>query len=50
MRILAAADPHRVMDVYEWSAESAVQRQVDLILLAGDLFAGDLEAGQRQQA
>jgi Icc-related predicted phosphoesterase len=50
MRILAAADTHGVMDVYKWIVESAEEQQADLVLLAGDLFAGDLEAGQSKQA
>ncbi len=50
MRILATADIHGVMGVYEWLVELVQEYQVDLLLIAGDLFAADWEDGQREQA
>ena len=50
MRILATADIHGVLSVYEWLVELVVEYEVDLLLIAGDLFAGDWEEGQREQA
>ena len=50
LRILAAADIHGVLNVYEWLARAAKAHAADALVLAGDLFAGDLAAGQREQA
>jgi Icc-related predicted phosphoesterase len=50
MRILAAADIHGALSVYEWLVESVKHYRADLVLLAGDLFAGDFAEGQREQA
>lgn len=50
MRILASADVHGVLSVYAWLVESVKQYQADLLALAGDLFAGDREDAQREQA
>jgi uncharacterized protein len=50
MRILAIADIHGVMGVYEWLVELVQEYQVDLLLIAGDLFAAEWEDGQREQA
>jgi Icc-related predicted phosphoesterase len=50
MRILAIADIHGVVPVYEWLVELVEQYQADLLLIAGDLFAADWEDGQREQA
>jgi len=50
MRILAIADIHGVVRVYEWLVELVEEYKVDLLLIAGDLFAGDWEDGQREQA
>lgn len=50
MRVLAAADLHGILYVYEWLLECARKHEADLVVLAGDLFAGDFEAGQRRQA
>jgi Icc-related predicted phosphoesterase len=50
VRLLAAADIHGVMSIYEWLAEAASEHRADLLILAGDLFAGDSEDGQREQA
>ena len=50
MRLLAAADIHGVMRVYEWLVEVAAEHQVDLMILAGDLLAADWEDEQRKQA
>jgi len=49
MRLLAAADLHGVLGVYEWLARVAGEQQADLVVLAGDLLAGDWEDGQRKQ-
>jgi Icc-related predicted phosphoesterase len=38
------------MSVYEWLVELVEEHQVDLLLIAGDLFAADWEDGQREQA
>jgi len=50
MRILAAADIHGVLSVYEWLVESVKHYRADLVVLAGDLFAGDLADAQREHA
>ncbi len=50
MRILAAADIHGVLSVYKWLIELAEEHEPDLVLLAGDLFAGGWEEDQREQA
>ncbi len=50
MRILAAADIHGVLEVYEWLVELAEKHEAHLVVLAGDLFAGGWEEEQRQQA
>jgi Icc-related predicted phosphoesterase len=50
VRILAIADIHGVMSVYEWLVVLVEEYQVDLLLIAGDLFAADWEDGQREQA
>lgn len=50
MRILAVADIHGVMRVYEWLVELVEEYQIDLLLIAGDLFVADWEDGQREQA
>ena len=50
LRILAVADIHGVVSVYEWLVELVDEYQVDLLLMAGDLFAADWEDGQREQA
>ncbi len=49
MRILAAADIHGIFSVYEWLVEQSAKQQVEVLLLAGDLFAGGLEDEQRRQ-
>ena len=43
MRILASADLHGALEVYEWLNETAQTNQADLLVLAGDLFAGSWE-------
>lgn len=50
MRILAAADIHGIRRVYDWLIGTAQERSADLLILAGDLFEGDWEDGQRRQA
>jgi Icc-related predicted phosphoesterase len=50
MRILATADIHGVLNVYDWLVEVVERHQADLLLIAGDLFAADWEDGQREQA
>ncbi len=49
MRILAAADIHSVLPVYEWLV-SLSDGSANALVLAGDLFEGDFAAGQREQA
>ena len=48
MRLLAAADIHGALTVYEWLV--GLTREVDVLILAGDLFDGDVAEGQRLQA
>jgi len=50
MRILAAADIHGVLPVYDWLMEQARRRRADLVLLAGDLFSADWDGQHRQVA
>lgn len=50
VRILAAADIHGALRVYEWIGEMAAEHRVNLLILAGDLFSCDSEDGQREQA
>jgi uncharacterized protein len=50
MRILAAADIHGVIDVYQWIAELARQHNAELLILAGDLLEGGSEQDQRREA
>ena len=49
MRLLAAADVHGAMSVYEWLVQLAGEQRADLLLLPGDLLAGGWEQSQRQQ-
>jgi len=48
MRILAAADIHGSLEVYQWLIEQTPL--ADVLVLAGDLFDADFEDQQRQQA
>ncbi len=48
MRILAAADIHSSLEVYQWLAEQTPL--ADVLILAGDLFDADFEDQQRLQA
>ena len=50
MRILAAADIHGALDVYEWLIQMATEHRADLLILAGDLFAAESHDEQRKQA
>lgn len=50
MRILAAADIHGVLNVYEWLVRLVQEQHADLLVLAGDLFAGGGEEKQREEA
>lgn len=50
MRILAIADIHGVLSVYEWLVALARDQRADLLILAGDLLLGGWEDEQRQQA
>jgi uncharacterized protein len=49
MRIVAAADIHGVMSVYEWIVRLAQDQRADLLILAGDLLQGGSEDDQRRQ-
>jgi len=40
MRILALADVHGALDVYEWLAAAAARESADVVIIAGDLFGG----------
>jgi len=48
MRLLAAADIHGVVSVYQWLVRQA--HSADVVVLAGDLLDADFEEAQRQQA
>jgi Icc-related predicted phosphoesterase len=48
MRILAAADIHGKLSVYEWLVDQT--SSVDVLVLAGDLFDADFDEQQRKQA
>src|SRR3974390_335204 len=48
MRILAAADIHGSLEVYQWLTERSAL--ADGLILAGDLFDADFEDQQRLQA
>ena len=48
MRILAAADIHGSLEVYQWLIEQTPL--ADVLILAGDLFDADFEDQQRLQA
>jgi len=48
MRVLAAADIHGAVPVYQWLI--TLTPSSDALILAGDLFDGDFDEGQRQQA
>jgi Icc-related predicted phosphoesterase len=50
VRVLATADIHGVVSVYEWLVGLVEEHRADLLVLAGDLFAGDWGDGQREQA
>lgn len=50
MRILASADIHGSIAVYEWLLEAVTFHRADLWIMAGDLFAADVPSGQRRQA
>jgi Icc-related predicted phosphoesterase len=48
MRVLAAADIHGVLSVFQWLVAQA--HSADALVLAGDLFDADFAEGQRKQA
>ena len=55
MRILAASDLHGNQTAYEWLAQRALERRVQIVILAGDLLGcpdgyETVEAAQRQDA
>ena len=49
LRVLAAADLHGILTVYDWLVEEA-NRSADLLILAGDLFTGDLPENQKRRS
>jgi len=49
MRALAIADVHGALDVYTWLVGQAEPRQADVVVIAGDLFAGMTVEEQREQ-
>lgn len=49
MRILAIADLHGVLSVYEWLLGRICDEQADVLVLAGDLLVGAWEEEQREQ-
>ena len=50
MRILAIADIHGVIEVYEWLRDSVSRYDADGLILAGDLIMGGWEEEQSEQA
>lgn len=50
MQILAIADIHGVLGVYKRLVDLVGRQNSDLLVIAGHLFAGDWEDGQRKQA
>lgn len=50
MRILAMADIHGVVDVYEWLIRLVEAEHPQLVVLAGDLLLGGWEEEQREQS
>ena len=50
IRILAIADVHGVLGVYDWLGHVVRQYRADLLILAGDLFAYDSKEQQCEQA
>lgn len=50
MRVLAVADIHGALDVYEWLTKIAGRERVDAVIIAGDLFSGGWEEEQAVQA
>jgi uncharacterized protein len=50
MRILAIADIHGAVEVYEWLRGSVSEYRADAIILAGDLLIGGWEEEQSAQA
>ena len=49
MRVLAAADIHGVISVYEWLLGLIPKEQPDVVLLAGDLLLGGWAEDQQKQ-
>jgi Icc-related predicted phosphoesterase len=50
MRVLAIADIHGVMDVYDWLPDAISDNGADALILAGDLLLGGWEDEQSEQA
>lgn len=50
MRVLAIADIHGVMDVYDWLPDAISDNCADALILAGDLLLGGWEEEQSEQA
>src|SRR5271155_545663 len=50
MRILAIADIHGAIEVYEWLLEAAHEHRPGAVVLAGDLFSAAWEEEQRAEA
>ena len=50
MRILAIADIHGVIEVYEWLRDAVSDYGADMLILAGDLLIGGWEEEQSEQA
>ncbi len=49
LRLLAAADVHGMLLVYEWLVREA-NRSADVLILAGDLFSGDVPENQQRRS
>src|SRR6516164_9653894 len=50
MRILAIADIHGAVPVYEWLIELAAKYEPNVVVLAGDLLSAGWEEEQREEA
>lgn len=49
MKLLAAADIHGRVDVYEWLIGQAREKKAELVILAGDLSASSWEEEEQRQ-
>ena len=50
MRILAIADIHGIIEVYEWLPKAVSDYGADALIIAGDLLTGGWEGKQSEHA